>query len=114
MSENVTTQNLISCHGRTVIYSPYEEVTQDNVLTILQKALPFFYQNQSQMIYLDNYRKGLTPILLRQKKVRPEINNKISVNRASEIVAFKVGYLLNEPVQYVARGTDEQETTDKI
>lgn len=114
MSENLTTQNLISCHGRTVIYSPYEQVTRDNIITILTNALPYFMQNQRQMIYLDEYRKGKTPILLREKKIRPEINNKINVNRASEIVAFKVGYLLNEPVQYVARGTDEEKTTDKI
>ena len=43
----------------------------------------------------------------RVKDVRPEICNKIVENRANEIVAFKVGYLCGEPIQYVGRSSDE-------
>lgn len=49
-----------------------------------------------------------TSLSLRVKDVRPEINNKIVENRANEIVSFKVGYLMGEPVQYVSRVADEK------
>ena len=44
--------------------------------------------------------------------MRPEINNKVVVNFANEIVSFKVGYLLNQPFQYVSLTdkTDEVNT----
>ena len=41
------------------------------------------------------------------KEVRPEITNKIVENRANEIVSFKSGYLMGEPLQYVSRGNAE-------
>lgn len=53
-----------------------------------------------------NYR-GLQPILNREKQVRPEICNKIVENRANEIVSFKSGYLMGEPLQYVSRGNGD-------
>ena len=42
------------------------------------------------------------------KDVRPEICNKITENRANEIVSFKVGYLCGEPIQYVSRNGGEE------
>ena len=44
------------------------------------------------------------------KDIRPEINNKLVENRASEIVSFKVGYLIGEPLQYVNRSGNEKVT----
>ena len=114
MSDEKTKYTPVSCHGRQIIYSSYDKVTDDNIFDILAQAIPTFLANQQQINYLDNYRKGLTPVLLRTKKYRPEINNKINVNRASEIVSFKVGYFLNEPEQLVARGTDSEEVVDQI
>ena len=49
----------------------------------------------------------------RQKEVRPEIQNNVVENRANEIVSFKVGYLMGEPIQYVSR-TDDKTVADKI
>lgn len=54
-----------------------------------------------------SYYKGRQPILNRVKEVRPEITNKIVENRANEIVSFKSGYLMGEPLQYVSRGNAE-------
>lgn len=93
--------------GRRVIYTDVAEVTAGNVIDVLQKALFIHLQNQADIDYIYRYYRGDQPILSREKDVRPEINNKIVENRANEIVSFKVGYLMGEPVQYVSRSDDE-------
>lgn len=98
--------------GRTVIYSAEKEVTRDNILDIFMSAQQIHQQNATQIEYLYNYYKGKQPILNRTKTVREEINNKIVMNRANEIVSFKVGYLMGEPVQYIHQGVDE--TTEEL
>ena len=100
-------------HGRRVIKSSVTEITKENVVDVLQKALNVHYLNSSEIDYLWEYYKGNQPILHRVKDVRPEICNKIVENRANEIVAFKVGYLCGEPIQYVGRNGKE-ETTNAI
>lgn len=94
-------------HGRRMIKTDESEVTIDNVVTILRKGLPFHWKNRSEINYLWHYYKGRQPILNRVKLVRPEIANKIVENRADEIVSFKSGYLMGEPLQYVTRGNAE-------
>jgi SPP1 family phage portal protein len=91
-------------HGRRVIKSDETEVTIENVVSVLRKALPYHWKNRSEIQYLWHYYRGRQPILNRKKEVRPEINNKIVENRANEIVSFKSGYLMGEPLQYVSRG----------
>jgi SPP1 family phage portal protein len=82
-------------------------ITASNVLEVLHKALPEHEANRRDIIFLDDYYRGVQPILNRNKPVRPEINNKIVENRANEIVAFKTGYLLTEPLQYISKNGDE-------
>ena len=94
----------IALHGRRVIYTDETEVSIENVVNILRKALPYHWKNRSEIEYLWNYYKGRQDILNRVKQVRPEICNKIVENRANEIVSFKSGYLMGEPLQYVSRG----------
>ena len=94
-------------YGRRVIYSDKEEITPENVIEVLDKALAVHNQNRSEIQYLFDYYKGRQPILERTKEYRKEICNRIVENRANEIVSFKVGYLMGEPVQYVSRGSDE-------
>lgn len=52
---------------------------------------------------LHRYFLGYQPILGREKEVRPEIDSRVVENRADEIVSFKVGYQLGDPVKYVSR-----------
>ena len=89
--------------GRSIIYSDETEINENNICAVLNAAIPEFDKNSQQIDYLYQYYKGNQPILGRIKDVRPEINNKIVENRANEIVSFKVGYLMGEPIQYVAR-----------
>ena len=97
-------------NGRRVIKTSVDEITSNNVVNVLQKALGTHELNRSEIEYLWNYYRGKQPILNRVKDVRPEICNRIVENRANEIVSFKVGYLCGEPIQYVGRNGEESTT----
>lgn len=99
--------------GRRAIYTEVNEIHSGNVIDVLQKALFTHLQNQSEIDYLYRYYRGDQPILYREKEVRPEINNMVVENRANEIVSFKTGYLVGEPVQYVSRG-GEKSIADEV
>ena len=96
--------------GRHMIKVDETEVTVGNVVNILNKALIFHNINRNDINYLWHYYRGNQPILNRIKEVRPEINNTIVENRANQIVSFKSGYLIGEPLQYVAKGQEENLT----
>ena len=113
IDETKPVQETREMHGRRVIKSSERTITKDNVVDVLTKALNTHYLNSSEVDYLWNYYRGKQPILNRVKETRPEICNKIVENRANEIVAFKVGYLCGEPIQYVGRN-GENETTEAI
>ena len=98
--------------GRRHIYTDEEVITEANVVDVLNKALYVHSLNQSEMDYLWGYYRGITPILHKEKEIRPTINHKICVNRANEIVTFKRGYGFGEPIQYIRRGQDEDLTDD--
>ena len=107
-------------HGRRIIYSAEKEVTRDNVISILQKALPIHEVNRREILYLQAYERGIQPILKRQKVYNAEINNKVVVNIASEIITFKEAEFAGEPIQYVSRATsgskeaESREISDKV
>jgi SPP1 family phage portal protein len=96
--------------GREKIYTDVERITAENVVEVLSKALLTHNKNQSEIQYLWDYYCGKTPILVKKKEIREEINHKINVNRASEIVTFKRGYGFGEPIQYIRRGQKESLT----
>lgn len=89
--------------GRTKIKTDVEKVNRNNVLSVLADALTAHNANRADIDYLYRYFKGDQPVLAREKEIRPEICNKIVENIANEIVSFKTGYLLGEPIQYVSR-----------
>ena len=92
--------------GRRIIYSDVDEITDENVFSVLANALSVHTLNASEIEYLYNYYKGQQPILLREKEFRPEICSRIVENRANEIVTFKVGFLMGDPVQFINRGAE--------
>lgn len=93
--------------GRKVYTTRQKFIDDSNIMEELGKALAVHSQNVCEIEYLDRYYRGDMPILYRNKKVRPEINNKIVINLAYELVERKVAEMLAEPIQYVLRGTDE-------
>lgn len=94
-------------YGRRVITTDTLTLTDENIVSEINKAFDTHSLNRGEIKYLWNYYRGKQPILQRTKKVRPEICNRIVENRANEIVSFKVGYLCGEPIQYVGRNGDE-------
>lgn len=100
-------ENTRFMHGRRVIKSSVTEITDENIMKVLWKALETHYLNRGEIDYLYKYYRGDQPIVHRTKEIRSEICNKIVENRANEIVSFKVGYLCGEPIQYVSRNGDE-------
>ena len=98
-------------YGRRTITTDATEITRENVVEELEKAMETHTLNRSEIEYLWNYYRGKQPILQRTKDVRPEICNRIVENRANEIVSFKVGYLCGEPIQYIGRNGDDVVST---
>lgn len=98
--------------GRRVIYTNKKVITAENILDELAKALPIHEANAQEIDYLDRYYRGDQPILYRKKVTRPEINNKIVMNLAYELVERKVADICAEPIQYVLRGTDDKKSKE--
>lgn len=94
-------------YGRRPILTDVSEITDANVVEVIEKAMGNHEMNRADIQYLWDYYRGKQPILYRTKAVRPEICNKIVENRANEIVSFKVGYLCGEPIQYIGRSGEE-------
>jgi len=99
--------------GRRKIFTNVEEITPLNVINEINNVLSLHIRNLREEEYLYWYRRGLQPILNRTKEVRPEINNKVVVNNANQVVVFKNGYFLTKPAFYISRKEDE-ETAKKV
>lgn len=92
-------------HGRKQIFTNEGDITSENVVRVLNDALSIHNRNRADEIYLEKYLRGLQPILDRVKVYHNEINNKIVVNIANQIVTFKTAEFAGEPIQYVSRGS---------
>lgn len=99
--------------GRKEIRTDATEINRDNLLKELGAALVTHRQNRFAIQYLWDYYRGKQPIWYKEKLVRPEINSKVCVNIANEIISFKVGYLVGEPIVYVST-TDNESTMNDI
>lgn len=100
----------IRLNGRQQIYSPFVEVTEENIIDFLTPVISAFSQNKREMDYLYWYRRGIQPILWRTKEIRKSINNKVIANLADEITIFKNGYFLTKPAFYVSRSEKKAKT----
>ena len=98
--------------GRLKIKMPIDRVTKDNVVEVINRALPAHEINRADCQRLYDIFTGKQPILNRIKKFRDDINNKVVINHAYEIVSFKTSYLLFEPIVYVARNGAEKTDPD--
>lgn len=99
-------------HGRRQIFTGEKEITRANVIDVLTKALSVHALNRREIIFLKKYERGIQPVLNRTKNYNAEINNKVVVNIANEIVTFKEAEFAGEPIAYVSRkgnnGVDDQ------
>ena len=96
-------------HGRRRIYTNEEVIHRGNVTEVLNKALSVHIRNREEIDYLEKYMRGIQPVLQRTKNYNAEINNKVVVNIANQIVTFKTSEFAGEPIQYVSRGSGVRE-----
>lgn len=103
-------------HGRKPIYTSISRLDPNDLKSVVDEvnlAITIHGENLTQMEYLYLYRRGITPVQGKTKDIRPEINNKVSVNLASSIVDFHNGYFLTQPATYIPR-KGREETADKV
>jgi len=99
--------------GRRVLFTDKEYIDNTNLLPELQRLIIIHNVNAVEIDYLYQYYKGKQPILGRTKEVRAEICNKVVENRANQIISFKLGYMIGEPIAYVSRG-DREDIGDEL
>lgn len=100
--------------GRRDIYTSYEDLTVENIISEVNTALEYHYANVMEEDYLYWYRRGLQPVLNRTKEYNDWILNKVVENHAEEIVTFKNGYFLMEPAFYVSRKEETRDDIEKL
>jgi len=96
--------------GRRIILTSADAVTARNVVAVVEQAYITHLLNRGEIEYLWNYYKGMQPSLYRTREVRDELTSHIVENRASEITAFKVGFLVGKPIKYISSDSDESIT----
>lgn len=101
-------------YGRKRIILDYDEVTSENVLEVLEKALKTHQSNQSDCEYLINYFLGKQDILNRSASETSNINNKIVVNHAFPITREVVGYTLGNPIDLTPITTESRADVDTV
>ena len=99
-------------YGRTIIYTNQNRIDENNIVQELNNALVYHTQNATEIEYLDRYYRGDQPILYRRKEVRPEVNNKVVMNLAYELVERKTAEMVAEPIKFVLRGTDDKKSEE--
>ncbi len=98
--------------GRDTIYTLVDEITRENLPSVINNALTVHIKNSTQIKYLAEYEKGNQPILNREKIIRPEICNKAVENHAAEATAFFSGYFIGESCKYIQRGAKKGVSDD--
>lgn len=88
--------------GRKKIYTDVPEITEKNVIQVLNQALSVHQQNRTQIDFLVNFEKGLQP-LKREKVVRKEIDIKSISNLAHQITEFWLGYFWGNHMAFVQK-----------
>ncbi len=102
-------QDLVQgCYGRKIAYADADEITEDNIISVVGSCIGDFNWNKRIFKYLWDYYKGDQPIRYRQKVVRDDVNNPIVENHAWEIVRFKNGQTNGEPIQCVSTQKEEK------
>lgn len=89
--------------GRAEIYTDEAVVTADNVIKILQNAIPKHVSNAERCNFLLEYEAG-NQRKTRVKKYRSDIDNWCVDNLANEITDFKLSYNWGNPVTMIQRG----------
>lgn len=89
--------------GREKIFTNVREITEKNIIQVLQDAVVKHNNVASECDFLIGYENGLQPID-RVKEYRPDIDCKCVDNVANEVVEFKLGFNWGNPITLIQRG----------
>lgn len=109
----MTLQDLVKGRfGRKVAYADVDQITEENIVSVVGSCIGVFNYNKAIFKYLDDYKKGDQPIRYRKKLIRDDVNNPIVENHAWEIVQFKNGQTYGEPIQCVSTRKEDSINKD--
>jgi SPP1 family phage portal protein len=86
----------------------------ENLRTLLNTSRATHLENKADIDYLIAYRNGIQPVLLKEKVVRDEINNKVVINHAQMVTRNVIGYFLGNPIQYIQAGANGKDEIDLL
>ena len=92
--------------GRIKIFTDVPEITYENCIEVLQKAIGKHYINAQRIQELLDFEEGEQP-LLREKTYRTDIDCQIVDNIANEIVEFKTAFQYGNPITFKKRNAVE-------
>ena len=92
-------------YGRNVIWTDKPEITEENIIEILIKAMPIHLKNRGEIDFLIKYEKGLQPLQRKSAKTyRPDIDFQSVDNVAAEVTEFNTSYRWGNPITLIQRG----------
>lgn len=91
--------------GRRQLVCSATEVTAENVAGLVERARLTHCVNSAEISYLHGYFLGRQPVTGREKAVRPEINNRVTENRAYQMAKDRADSLAGEPITYSAHAS---------
>ena len=92
-------------YGRNVIWTDKPEITEENIIEILIKAMPIHLKNRGEIDFLIKYEKGLQPLQRKSAKTyRPDIDFQSVDNVAAEVTEFNTSYRWGNPITFIQRG----------
>lgn len=93
---------------RQTIYTKYKEITEENLIEVLQKAKGVHDVNAGEIDRLLNFDNGEQPIIRSNpKKFRPDIDCRCVDNLAHQISSFWRGYSWSNAITLVQRGQND-------
>ena len=99
--------------GRQQIFTSEESVTEENVLSIIQKAIKVYQQNARDCQFLLDFDSGVQPLMDRApKKVMDWIDCQYVDNVAKEANDFWIGFGWGNPITLVQRGDSADDDGD--
>ncbi len=113
----IVTMNQKCLYGRKVLVTSLSgaQITPETIPTIIEGVSDRHAFNIAQINRLLEQYLGKQEILNRTRDFAvDDVNNKIVVNRAEEIVRKSVGYFLGEPISYTSRAAKEGDVQNGI
>lgn len=113
-STNIPLLKQLKHNGRQRIILDYDEITPENVVEVMRKALAIHASNRQDCEYLINYFLGDQDILYRRPAETSNINNTTVVNYAYPITRQVVGYTFAGGVELVQNDMAKKEAVNKL